>query len=128
MSEVTEQIIALEREFWTRGGDNAFMEAAMADGAMAVVEPMGIIEKEQSLEMNSNSKPFTDVQMLDINVRQVTPELVILAYHGRGINSKTSLPYAGSICSAYVKKDGKWQLALTAHQPWTPDAKQKKAS
>ena len=125
MSNVTEEVIALEREFWTRGGDNAFMDRAMADGAIAVVEPIGIIPKEQSMEMNSQAKPFKQVEMLDISVREMSPEVVILAYHGRGVNGANNEPYQGSICSTYVKKDGKWQLALTAHQPWKPEAKKK---
>jgi len=29
----------------------------------------------------------------------------------------------GSIASTYVRRDGRWQLALSAHQPWKPNGK-----
>jgi hypothetical protein len=67
-------------------------------------------------------KPYTDVEMLDVVLRQLTPDCVILAYHGQGSRDGDEAPYHGSIASTYVKQDGRWRLALTAHQPWKPAA------
>jgi hypothetical protein len=48
---------------------------------------------------------------------------VILAYHGQGQREGQEKPFQGSIASTYVLCDGRWQLALTAHQPWKPNGK-----
>jgi hypothetical protein len=83
--------------------------------------PAGFIEKAQALQMSAQAKPFKDVVMKDLRVRQLTPDCVILAYHGQGSRDGDEKPFQGSVCSAYIKRDGRWQLALTAHQPWKPD-------
>ena len=119
MSQVTDEILALEKGFWTRADDPSFFQDHMADGAISVIEPMGFLEKRQAVEMAAD-KPWKDVEMLDVHVQEVTPDCVILAYHGQGSRDGDEKPYQGSIASTYVKRDGRWQLALSAHQPWKP--------
>lgn len=48
---------------------------------------------------------------------------IVLAYHGQGRHEGDNEPYRASIASTYVRRDGAWQLALTAHQPWKPNEK-----
>jgi hypothetical protein len=86
---------------------------------ISVIEPMGFIEKQQAVKMAAD-KPWKDVQMQDVVLHQVTPDCVIVAYHGQGRRDGDEAPHRSSIASTYVKRDGRWQLALTAHQPWKP--------
>ena len=58
MSKDTDQVVSLERKFWTDGNDPTFFQEAMADKGIAVIA---------------------------------------------------------------VKRSGRWQLALTVHQPWKPE-------
>lgn len=119
MSQNTDEVLAIERRFWTDAGDHQFVAEHMTDGGISVIEPMGVIQKEQFLAMPVDA-PWQDVEMQDVVVRELTPDLVIVAYHGRGQRAGDDKPYRGSIASAYVRLAGRWQLAMTAHQPWTP--------
>jgi len=128
MSKDTDQVIAIERKAWLRVNDPRFFEEAMVDGAISVIEPMGFIEKEQAVAYSGKAKAFSGVEMKDLVIREVTPDCIVLAYHGEGTHVGEDKPYQGSISSTYVKKDGRWQLALTAHQPWKPNGSKGDAS
>ncbi|HET8586397.1 MAG TPA: nuclear transport factor 2 family protein [Candidatus Limnocylindria bacterium] len=119
MSKSTDEIIALERRLWTESDDPATLGEIVLDEAITVIEPMGFITKQQAMGMPAEH-PWRDVQMTDIVAHQVTDDCVTLAYHGQGRQEGRDEPYRGSIASVYVRRDGRWQLALTAHQPWKP--------
>lgn len=120
-TDVTDEIVAIERRFWAEADDPATFRDLVADGGLSVIEPMGAIEKQQAIEMTAPA-PWRDVEMTDVVVRRITPDLAILAYHGRARGEADGKPYQGSIASAYARIDGRWQLALTVHQPWEPKA------
>jgi len=122
MSKSTDEVLAIEKGFWTHADNPKFFEENLADGGISVMEPMGFIEKEQAVKMPAE-KPWKKVEMLDVQAREVAPDCVIVAYHGRGMRDGDEKPYEGSIASTYVKNDGRWQLVLTSHQPWTPKSK-----
>jgi Domain of unknown function (DUF4440) len=117
----SDEIIALERRLWTGADDPATFREILADGAITMIEPMGAVEKQQAIDMTAD-EPWTDVEMRDVIVRSITPDLVILAYHGSATQAKDGTPYRGSIASTYARIDGQWQLAMSAHQPWEPKA------
>ena len=119
MSHVADEVLAIERGFWTKADDPKYFEENVLDGGLSVIEPMGFVEKEQAIQYVAD-KPWEDVEMLDVHVREVADDCVIVAYHGRGRQAGGDKPYQGAIASTYVRRDGRWQLALTAHQPWTP--------
>jgi uncharacterized protein DUF4440 len=119
MSATTDEILALEKGFWTQADNPRFFEENAADDLITVLEPVGFIDKQQGLKMIAD-RPWKDVEMFDVQVREPIPGCVTLAYHGQGIHEGDDEPYRGSIASTYVKRDGHWQLVLTAHQPWKP--------
>ncbi len=119
MTETTDEVLAIERGLWTKADNPKYFEEHILDGGLSVIEPMGFIEKEQAVRMPAE-KPWDEVEMLDVEVRQVTLDCVILAYHGRGRRDGDEKPYEGSIASTYLRVDGNWKLALSAHQPWMP--------
>jgi hypothetical protein len=119
VSDAAETVVAIERGFWTQADDSAYFTTHMADGGLSVLEPMGFVEKRQAVESVAPA-PWTDVEMLDLQVRQLTPDCVILAYHGRGRQVGQAKAYEGSIASTYCLIAGEWKLAITAHQPWSP--------
>ena len=122
MGEIADEILAIEKGFWTQVDDPRFFEENLADEGISVIEPMGFIEKRQAVQMTAD-KPYQNVEMKDVVLHQVTPDCVILAYHGQGTTGGDEAPHRSSIASTYVKKNGRWQLALTAHQPWKPEDK-----
>ena len=121
MTTTAHEILALETGFWTHANDPRYFEENLAEEAITVIEPMGFIDKDHAVHATAK-KPWTHVQMADVELRELTADCVILAYHGKGSMEGVTDPYRGSIASTYVRRDGRWQLALTAHQPWVPDA------
>jgi hypothetical protein len=119
VSATTDEILALEKRFWTEADDPRFFEENTADDLITVLEPMGFIDKQQGLKMMAD-KPWTKVEMTDVQIRQPIPDCVLLAYHGQGSHDGDDEPYRGSIASTYIRRNGRWQLTLTAHQPWKP--------
>lgn len=120
MSSTTQEVIALEKRLWTDMHDKEFFESALADDVVSVIEPMGFVTKQQAV--SADAKPWHDVRITDVKATEVTPDVVTIAYHGQGMQEGRDKPYMASIASTWVKKDGRWQLALTAHQPWQPAA------
>lgn len=112
------EVVDVEREFWDRSNDPEFFTKALTDDAITVFEPMGFVTKEQGVEEAKQSPGWTDVNMQDVEVREITPDVVAVVYHASAKKKGTDEPYLGSIASVYVKRDGRWQLALTSHQPW----------
>ena len=119
MNDVAAEVLAIEKGFWTRADDPHYFEEHVADGGLTVIEPMGLIEKQQAVAMTAD-RPWDDVDMLDVQVRHLVADCVVLAYHGRGRRDGDETSYTGSIASAYVRQDGHWRLAISAHQPWMP--------
>ena len=119
MSDVTEEVLSIETGFWTQADDPRYFEEHVADGGLTVIEPMGFVEKEQAVAMTADH-PWDDVELRDVQIRQLAPDCVILAYHGRGRRGNDETPYTGSIASAYVLQDGHWRMAISSHQPWAP--------
>lgn len=121
MRSATDEVLDLERKFWTEAHEPDVFEEQLADDAITLIEPMGVIQKRQAVSMIAD-QPWQDVEMTDVTVREVTPDLVILAYHGRGRQAGADRAHLSSVASTYLRRDGRWQLVLTAHQPWTPPA------
>ncbi|HLZ48557.1 MAG TPA: hypothetical protein VKR80_07915 [Candidatus Limnocylindria bacterium] len=120
MSTDTDEVIAIEKGFWTRSNDAAYFAEHIADGAITVIEPLGLIEKTFAVESTKQGHPFTEVEFRDTIVREVVPGVIVLAYHGQGRTGDHL--YQGAICSVYVKRDGRWRSVASSHQPWKPKA------
>ncbi len=84
---------------------------------MTVIEPMGVVEKAQAIEMAAD-KPWEHVEFSDVKIREIDPDCIVLAYHGQASHPGDPEPYRGSIASTYRRVGGKWLLVMSAHQPW----------
>lgn len=122
MSNATDEVLAIEKGFWDRSNDPQYFAKHLADEGVTVIEPMGFIEKSVAVDAAKQGEAFTNVALSDVIAREVAPGVVLLAYHGRG-EREGKPAYEGSIASVYVKRDGRWQAVLAAHQPWKPAPK-----
>ena len=118
MSKDTDEVITIEKGFWTKSNDASYFARHIADGGVTVMEPLGVIEKDFAVESTKQGRPFSDVEFTDTVAREVAPGVVVLAYRGKGRTGDHV--YHGAICSVYVKRDGRWQSVASAHQPWKP--------
>jgi hypothetical protein len=55
MSQIADEILAIEKSFWTQADNPRFFEENLADEGISVIEPMGFIEKRQAVKMAPTS-------------------------------------------------------------------------
>jgi hypothetical protein len=118
MTTTREDVLKMEKRFWTESGEPGFFQSAMKDDAITVIEPMGFITKDQAIKMTEPGSSWSGLEMEDVKFVDLTPDCVALAYHAKAKNDKTGQPYRGSINSVYVRQGGEWKLGMTSHQPW----------
>ena len=127
MSNAHDQVIAVERAFWN--ADAEAYDQNMMDGALSVMEPMGFITKESAVEMTKDAEGWTDLEISDMHVVDLTEDCIAIAYHGRAKFAKSGKPIRSSVSSVYVREGGEWKLGITVHQPWPePDTLAKEVS
>src|SRR5204862_7689482 len=102
MAQARDEVLAIEKRLWE--GDGDFYREAMDDQAISVMEPMGFIPKDKAVEMTKQTDGFTDLQMHDLNVVELSPDCVALAYHGEAKDCKSGKPYRGAISSVHVRR------------------------
>jgi hypothetical protein len=122
MASVRDEILEIEKRFWDVGPDPGFYQKVLDDKALMVMEPMGVIKKSDVVGMADKADAWDDVKLQDVNVVELTPDCVGIAYHGEGKNRSTGKPYRASISSVYTRRNGDWKLAMSTHQPWEPEA------
>jgi hypothetical protein len=123
MTKVQQQVVTLEERFWQESNNPDFFDRVFADDGVTVIEPMGIIEKSQALEMSKDSPGWENVEIEGLRTIQITPDCVGVIYHGRAQRKGTGEPYQASMISVYANRNGNWQLVLSSHQPLQEEKK-----
>jgi hypothetical protein len=82
-----------------------------------VIEPMGVVLKAQAVEMAVKAPRWTEVEMADVEARELAPNCVVLTYRGSARRGDGGERYRARISSVYVHRQGRWQLGFTQHQP-----------
>lgn len=118
MKSRKDTVLELERGFWEKGNDPEFYDENSRDDSFSVIESMGFVKKTDAVKMSKDAKPWTDVKMEDVHVLDLNDDCMAVAYHGEGSQEGMKEPYRATVSSVYVRKNGKWKLALTSHQGW----------
>jgi len=118
MKSRQEAVLEIERGFWEKGNDPDFFKKHCLPDCLNVMESMGFVKQEDAIKMSKDAKPWTNVKMQDMHVLDLNEDTMAVAYHGEGTQEKMPKPYRTTVSSVYVRKDGEWKLALTAHQSW----------
>lgn len=116
MSAAKEDVIRLERRLWDEANNPEAYRQLMTEDEISVIEPMGVVPKAQALELALKSPPWTEVEMTDVEARELAPNCVVLTYRGAGRRGDSGARYRARICSVYVHRQGRWQLGFTQHQ------------
>jgi hypothetical protein len=110
-SHVQEELLNLEKGFWEKGNDPNYFREHMADSGLAILEP-GIISKGEAIDMTSISKPWSDVEFSEVRLYPLCVDCTALIYTADGHRPDNGEAYRSRVCSTYVRRDGRWQIAL----------------
>lgn len=109
-----QDILDLERTFWE--ADPAFHDAHYADDMLVIVGDQGG-DRGDILADIADVPGLISLHMRDVEVRDLTEHVVALTYHATASREGQGEPYEARIGSVYVRRDGRWQLALHQHTP-----------
>jgi len=118
MQSRKDAVLELERGFWEKSNDPEFYKENLLEDGISIIGSMGFVKQAGAIKMSKDSKPWTNVKMQDMHILDLNDETVAVAYHGEGTQEGMDKPYRATVSSVYVRKHGKWKLALTSHQSW----------
>ena len=106
-----DDLLTLERGFWDAIRDPDYYRANMAEDGLAVFS-MGIMGKDAAIASTSGAEvaKWTDVELSNPQLVELTPESAVLVYEGMA--KRDGEPYAANCSSTYVKRGGRWLMAL----------------
>lgn len=106
MADNADAVLALERRFWTEADNLELFRDSFADDGIFAAEPMEFIGKEQAMKMTAD-EPWQDVEMTDLHLVELTPDVVVLAYHGQGQARRRRGAVPRNVASTYVRRHGR---------------------
>lgn len=117
MENVEQEVLEVERSFWEHAAEPGFFDSALSEDSLSIIASAGFITKEEAIKINGDARPWRDVRMEDVHTIRLTEDCVAVAYRGSAIREGDDDRYEATISSVYVRRDGRWLLALTTHMP-----------
>lgn len=115
---MTEQLLELEEQGWQALSSVEpveFCDEWLADDAVMIVPGM-VIDRATFLEAVAHEQPWASHRIEDARVLQLTDDSAALVYRVQA--QRDGQPaFAGLLTSVYVKRAGRWQLALHQQTP-----------
>ena len=110
-----ESLLDLEEQFWK--GDADFYRTNVADDALFVFsQPVGVLNKDQSVDAIANSERWAEVRFDDVRVLEVSADVAMIVYSA---NAKTESgnSYSALATSVYVERNGSTVLLFHQQSP-----------
>lgn len=110
-----QDLMKLERGFWTEGGDY-YREHVDANCLLAFTEMAGVHSNEEIAGMNPGAGNWKNVELDEKGLVQLSDGAAVLTYQ---VNAQraTGEPYTAVVSSGYVKRDGEWKMAFHQQTP-----------
>jgi hypothetical protein len=111
-------LLEQEEKFWHR--DAGFFEENLApDALMVFAEPIGTLTRDRIIAEIAAAPRWARVSLRDVRWVELRPDVVMLTY-GADAERDGAAPYRALVSSAYVLRDGSWQLAFHQQTPAGP--------
>jgi hypothetical protein len=108
-----DELVALERRFWLEASGELYREHAALELVMAFPDPTGIVDRETAIPMVA---PWDGVALDDVRHVELAPDVAALVYRAEGRLGEAER-YRAVVTSVYVRRDGRWLLALHQQTP-----------
>ena len=115
---MTDRLLELEEQGWqalSSVGSVEFCDEWLADDAVMIVPGM-VIDRATFFEAVAHEQPWASHRIEEARVVQLTDDSAALVYRVKA--QRDGQPeFAGLMTSVYVKRTGRWQLALHQQTP-----------
>lgn len=110
-----DDLVALERRFWTEASGDLYREHAGDDLLMVFPEPFGVVGREDAIPVVDEAGPWDEVELQDVRVLELTHDSAAIVY--RAIAMRAGETYRTLASSVYARRDGRWSLVLHQQTP-----------
>lgn len=111
------ELVALERRFWTEPSGDLYREHAAPDLLMVFPEPTGVLDLETAIPIVDEAGPWASVELEDLRFVELAPDAAALVYRAVATRDAGDRPYRTLATSVYTRRDGSWLLALHQQTP-----------
>jgi hypothetical protein len=119
MTAGMDELIELERAGWTSlcngTGDDFYGQTMTSDGVMVLANGT-VMARDDVVAALGQAPPWSSYDMDDIQVVRIGEDSAALVYVGTG-HRDGEPPFVGVMSSVYVKRNGRWKLALYQQTP-----------
>jgi hypothetical protein len=111
-----DDLVALERRFWTQASGDLYRDHAAPELLMVFPAPTGVLGREAAIPIVDEAGPWQSVELEDVRSIELSPEATAIVYRATGIRGSGE-PYRTLATSLYVRRAGRWLLALHQQTP-----------
>jgi len=115
----TQDLLELERGFWTEGGDY-YREHLGDECLLAFTEMAGVQSNEAVAGMNPGAGRWKNVKFEEKGVVAMGEDSCVLTYEVDA-ERDSGEPYKAVVSSGYVKRNGDWKMVFHQQTPLTPN-------
>jgi len=113
---MTASLADLERQFW-RGDAEFYRDNLTDDAVMVFPDPVGIMDRDATVAAIAGGARWQDVALEDVRVITIADDVAILVYRAVATRAGADDPYRTLASSTYVRRDGRWRLAVHQQTP-----------
>lgn len=115
ITDLQDQLFALEEQFWTQGGP--FYRRHLASAAVMVFpEPTGVLVADEIVSSVDAAPRWTKVDLEEHRVLELDERSALVTYKATG-HRPDRPPYVTRASSAYVHDGRSWRLAFHQQTP-----------
>lgn len=115
MSTPEQELMALERGFWTGGAD--FYRAHLDDSCLVVFSEMaGVMTRESVARTAQETGRWRDVTLEPKGLVQPAADIAIVSYEARATRASGEA-YAAMVSSGYVRRADGWKMIFHQQTP-----------
>lgn len=118
MTSVEQDLLALERKFWT--GGSKFYEENIDDSCLIAFssDMAGVMSNKDIAATVKEGNRWKDLEIELKGLVTPSEDTTILSYEARAAR-ENGARYAALVSTGYAKRDGRWKMVFTNRRHWS---------
>ena len=115
-----DELIELEQAGWASlcdGTGDDFYGATMTEDGVMVLADGSVMSRTDVVAALGQAPPWASYEMDEIRVVPIGEDSAALVYVGTGHRDGDAPSFVGVMTSVYVRRDGRWKLAIYQQTP-----------